>query len=81
MKVTIVTGASGDREDDDKCSGVDLVISAACSQNYGCVCRGEALRVARPLSRPPAHHHRRPRTRTQLWVLHGREREPRDVVV
>ena len=33
--VTIVTGASGDREDDDKCAGVDLVLSAACSQNYG----------------------------------------------
>ena len=34
-QITIVTGASGDREDDDKCSGVDLIISAACSQNYG----------------------------------------------
>ena len=27
--------ASGDHELDDKCSGVDLIISATCSQNYG----------------------------------------------
>ena len=33
--ITIVTGASGDHELDDKCSGVDLIISATCSQNYG----------------------------------------------
>ena len=34
-QITIVTGASGDREDDDKCSGIDLILSATCSQNYG----------------------------------------------
>jgi hypothetical protein len=37
-QITIVTGASGNHELYDKCQGVDLVLSATCSQNYGCVC-------------------------------------------
>jgi hypothetical protein len=43
-------------------SGVDLIISAACSQNYGCVCPREATRGAE--GRHALTHRPPPRTRS-----------------
>ncbi len=34
--VTIVSGSSGDREDDSKCPGSLSLPAVECSQNYGC---------------------------------------------
>lgn len=35
LQVTIVTGASGDREGESNCASIDKTLAVTCTENYG----------------------------------------------